>query len=278
MVGLLVFFVLQGFAPHPTNFCKSLTKLCSLFFAIHNLSLLSQDNIRGVIYMNFKKIYRLTIALILVLTLSFTAIYITNNSNTTSIHAVSRLGSKGEEVRRIQKKLKNLGFYTGNIDGIYGSATRDAVAAFQKSCGITADGIAGKKTLLYLGLGDSQSSGKYSQSDVELLAKLIAAEARGESYIGQVAVGAVVLNRVAHPSFPDSVAGVIYQKGAFSCINDSNWATAATDTSRKAARDCINGWDPSGGAVYYFNPRKTSDAFMHSRPVITVIGNHSFCN
>ena len=229
--------------------------------------------------MNFKKIYRLAIALILVLTLSFTAIYVGyTNSDETSILAISRLGSKGEEVRRIQKKLKSLGFYNGSIDGIYGSATKNAVTAFQKSCGITADGIAGPKTLLYLGLGDSQSSGKYSESDIELLAKLIAAEARGESYVGQVAVGAVVLNRVAHPSFPDSVAGVIYQKGAFSCINDSNWSVSATDTSRKAARDCINGWDPSGGAVYYFNPRKTNDAFMHSRPVITIIGNHNFCN
>ena len=157
---------------------------------------------------------------------------------------------------------------------------RSAVIAFQKNCGITADGIAGPKTLLYLGLGNSSSSssGKYSQSDIELLAKLIAAEARGESYIGQVAVGAVVLNRVAHASFPDSIAGVIYQKGAFSCVNDSNWAVSANETSRRAARDCINGWDPSGGAVYYFNPRKTNDAFMHSRPVITVIGNHNFCN
>lgn len=229
--------------------------------------------------MNFKKIYRLAISLILITTLTFTAIYINYiNPEKPSIHAISRLGSKGEEVRRIQKKLKSLGFYNGNIDGIYGSATKDAVIAFQKSCGITADGIAGQKTLLFLGLGGSQSSGKYSESDIELLAKLIAAEARGESYVGQVAVGAVVLNRVSHPSFPDSVAGVIYQKGAFSCINDSNWAIAATDTSRKAARDCINGWDPSGGAVYYFNPRKTSDAFMHSRPVITVIGNHNFCS
>lgn len=229
--------------------------------------------------MNFKKIYRLAISLILITTLSLTAVYINyTDSDKTSVHAISRLGSKGEEVRRIQNKLRSLGFYSGNIDGIYGSATKNAVIAFQKSRGITADGIAGQKTLLYLGLGDSQSSGKYSESDIELLAKLIAAEARGESYIGQVAVGAVVLNRVSHPSFPDSVAGVIYQKGAFSCINDSNWSISATDTSRKAARDCINGWDPSGGAIYYFNPRKTSDAFMHSRPVITIIGNHNFCS
>ena len=231
--------------------------------------------------MQFKKIYRI-ITLIIIFSLTFTALYSTytqKNENDTAIHTLSKLGSKGEEVRKIQKKLKDLGYYNGSIDGIYGTATKKAVIAFQKNCGITADGVVGSKTLKFLGLaGSSSSAGKYSQSDIELLAKLIAAEARGESYVGQVAVGAVVLNRVAHASFPDSIAGVIYQKGAFSCINDSNWAVAATETSRKAAQDCINGWDPSGGAVYYFNPKKTNDAFMHSRPVITVIGNHNFCN
>lgn len=231
--------------------------------------------------MQFKKIYRISVCMILVFSLAFTAFYINTHpsENDTAIHALSKLGSKGDEVRRIQKKLKELGFYSGAVDGIYGSATKKAVTAFQKNCGITADGIAGPKTLKFLGLeASSASSGKYSQSDIELLAKLIAAEARGETYVGQVAVGAVVLNRVAHASFPDTIAGVIYQKGAFSCINDSNWAVSATSTSRKAAQDCINGWDPSGGAVFYFNPRKTNDAFMHSRPVITVIGNHTFCN
>lgn len=231
--------------------------------------------------MQFKKIYRISVCMILVLSLAFTAFYINTHpsENDTAIHALSKLGSKGDEVRRIQKKLKELGFYSGAVDGIYGSATKKAVTAFQKNCGITADGIAGPKTLKFLGLeASSASSGKYSQSDIELLAKLIAAEARGETYVGQVAVGAVVLNRVAHASFPDTIAGVIYQKGAFSCINDSNWAVSATSTSRKAAQDCINGWDPSGGAVFYFNPKKTNDAFMHSRPVITVIGNHTFCN
>ena len=232
--------------------------------------------------MQFKKIYRIIISLIIIFSVAFTVIYssytqATDNNN--AVETLSKLGSKGDEVRRIQKKLKDLGYYNGSVDGVFGSATKKAVIAFQKNCGITADGIAGPKTLKYLGLESSSSSmGKYSQSDIELLAKLIAAEARGESYVGQVAVGAVVLNRVAHASFPDSIAGVIYQKGAFSCINDSNWSVAATETSRRAARDCINGWDPSGGAVYYFNPRKTNDAFMHSRPVITVIGNHNFCN
>ena len=187
----------------------------------------------------------------------------------------SRLGSTGSEVRSIQKKLKSLGHYKGNVDGIYGTATKNAVTAFQRSCGITADGICGKKTLLYLGLGDSGNS--YSDSDVELLAKVISAEARGESYEGQVAVGAVILNRVAPPSFPDSLSGVVYQKGAFSCVNDSNWYQPVAESSKRAARDALNGWDPTGGAIYYFNPAKTNDAFMHSRPVIKTIGSHRFC-
>ena len=189
---------------------------------------------------------------------------------------LSRLGSSGDEVRQIQKKLKTLGYYTGAVDGIYGGKTQAAVKAFQKSCGIAADGIAGPTTLLYLGLGASSGSG-ISSSDAYLLAKLIAAEARGESYTGQVAVGAVVLNRVAHASFPDSIAGVIYQKGAFSCVTDANWNVAPNATSQKAARDAMNGWDPSGGAIYYYNPRTATNQWIRSRPVICTIGNHVFC-
>lgn len=194
-------------------------------------------------------------------------------------YAVSKLGSSGDEVKSIQRKLSSLGYYKGSIDGIYGQATKSAVTAFQRNCGITADGICGSKTLLYLGLGGSGSSNStsYSNSDVELLAKVISAEARGESYEGQVAVGAVILNRVKHPSFPDSISGVVYQNGAFSCVNDSNWYQPVSETSKRAAIDAINGWDPSGGAIYYFNAKKTNDSFMHSRPVVKVIGDHKFC-
>lgn len=211
-----------------------------------------------------------------------TAVYsIGINTEYETVYTLSKLGSRGDEVRKIQTKLKSLGYYKGSVDGIFGTATRKAVIAFQKNCGITADGIAGPKTLKFLGLGSSSTSssgsGKFSQSDINLLSKLIAAEARGESYTGQVAVGAVVLNRVSHSSFPDTIAGVIYQKGAFSAVNDSNWGIAGNDTSRKAAQDCVNGWDPSGGAIYYYNPKKTSNKFMLSRPVIKTIGNHIFC-
>lgn len=196
-----------------------------------------------------------------------------------SSYAVSKLGSSGDEVKSIQRKLSSLGYYNGSVDGIYGQQTKSAVTSFQRNCGITADGICGQQTLLYLGLsgGTSSNSTAYSNSDVELLAKVISAEARGESYEGQVAVGAVILNRVKHPSFPDSLSGVIYQNGAFSCVNDSNWYAAVADSAKRAAIDALNGWDPSGGAIYYYNAKKTNDAFMHSRPVVRVIGDHRFC-
>lgn len=195
-------------------------------------------------------------------------------------YVLSKYGSTGQEVRSVQQKLRELGFYSGSVDGIYGSGTQSAVRAFQRSVGITADGIAGPTTLLYLGLdgGSSPPSTQYSSADVQLLAKVISAEARGESYEGQVAVGAVVLNRVAHPSFPDSISGVVYQAGAFSCVYDSNWNEPVAESAKRAAIDAINGWDPSGGAIFYFNPDKTNDKFMHSRPVITIIGSHRFCS
>ena len=197
-----------------------------------------------------------------------------------SVYATSKYGSTGEEVRKIQQKLADLGYSVGSVDGVYGQKTQSAVKAFQRNVGLTADGIAGPATLLYLGLSDSSSSNStsYSDADVQLLGKVISAEARGESYEGQVAVGAVILNRVAHSSFPDSISGVVYQAGAFSCVYDSNWYEPISETSKRAAMDALNGWDPTGGAIYYFNPAKTNDAFMHSRPVLKVIGNHRFCS
>lgn len=229
-----------------------------------------------------KKIYSSLIALAIIIGIAGASVATYNVFiKEESAYAVSKLGSTGSEVKQIQQKLKELGYYNGKIDSIYGTQTKNAVTKFQKNCGITADGICGKTTLLYLGLSGGSSGGSnntgYSASDVELLAKVISAEARGESYEGQVAVGAVILNRVAHPSFPDSLSGVVYQKGAFSCVNDSNWYQPTSESSKRAARDALNGWDPTGGAIYYFNPAKTNDAFMHSRPVIKTIGNHLFC-
>lgn len=225
---------------------------------------------------NKKQVFKQIIAVILLNAMVISAVAYSYRESTQTL---SKIGSRGEEVRQVQKKLKELGLYNGSVDGIYGVNTQKAVRQFQKNCGITADGIAGPKTLLYLGLGSGKSSsaGRYSSSDIYLLAKVIGAEARGESYTGQVAVGAVVLNRVRHSSFPDSISGVVYQSGAFSCVRDSNWSVEPNDTAKKAARDAINGWDPTGGAIYYYNPAKTSNQWIRSRPVVTTIGKHVFC-
>ena len=226
-----------------------------------------------------KKTWQIFIIILLAVTMTFIFQYAETNDNNNPIGVLSQLGSRGTEVRNIQNKLKQLGYYTGSVDGIYGTRTKNAVIKFQKNCGITADGIAGPKTLLYLGLGSSSatSNSSYSSNDVYLLAKVIAGEARGESYTGQVAVGAVILNRVKHPSFPNTVSGVIYQKGAFDCVTDSNWRVEPSSTAKKAAQAAINGWDPSGGAIYYYNPVKTTNKWILSRKVVTVIGSHRFC-
>ncbi len=203
-------------------------------------------------------------------------------SSSQTFDTLSKQGSRGSEVRQIQTKLKRWGYYNGSVDGIFGTQTRKAVVWFQQKNGLTADGIAGPATLKAMGIfnssgNSSSSSGKYTQSDYNLLARLISAEARGESYTGQVAVGAVVLNRVEHPSFPDTISGVIYQNGAFSCLYDGQFNQPVAESSYKAAQDALNGWDPSGGAIYYYNPRTATNQWIRSRPIITTIGKHVFC-
>ena len=185
-------------------------------------------------------------------------------------------GSTGAVVTQIQQKLKNWGYYSGSVDGVYGSKTVSAVKYFQRTNGLTADGKCGPKTLSALGVNVSETS-QSASGDVELLARLISAEARGEPYTGQVAVGAVVLNRVESPSFPNTMSGVIYQSGAFTCLQDGQFWGTVTDSAYRAARDALNGWDPSGGAIYYYNPNTATSAWIWSRPVITVIGKHKFC-
>ena len=194
------------------------------------------------------------------------------------MQTLSKVGSTGEEVRQIQTKLKEYGVYSGEVDGIYGSQTKKAVIAFQKYNGLAADGIAGEQTLRKMGISSGSGQGGFSSSDVDLLAKIISAESRGEPYQGQVAVGAVILNRIEHPSFPNTLAGVIYQPGAFSCLYDGGVNAPVADSAYRAARDAINGNDPSGGAVYYYNPAKSTNKWIFSRPVITVIGSHRFCS
>lgn len=205
-------------------------------------------------------------------------------SQNDSVQTLSKYGSNGEEVKKIQSALKEKGYYDGTIDGIFGNGTKNAVISYQKENGLSADGIAGPKTLQSLGIdaeentSSSSSDGEFSNSDVQLLAKIISAEARGEPYTGQVAIGAVILNRIEHPSFPNTLSGVIYQPGAFSCLNDGQVNQPVSDSANRAAQDAINGLDPSSGAIYYYNPQKTSNKFMLSRPVITTIGNHKFCS
>ena len=195
-------------------------------------------------------------------------------------------GSSGAVVTQIQTKLKSWGYYTGSVDGVYGSGTERAVRAFQQKNGLTVDGKAGDQTLAAMGLsavssgnsGNSGGSGGASSSQVDLLARLISAEARGEPYSGQVAVGAVVLNRIKHPSFPNTLSGVIYQSGAFTCISDGQFNQPVAESAYRAARDALNGVDPSGGAIYYFNPSTATSSWIWSRPLITVIGKHRFCS
>lgn len=199
-------------------------------------------------------------------------------SSEETVQTLSKVGSQGEEVRQIQKKLTELGYDPGKADGIYGQQTKNAVIAFQKAKGLSADGIAGPKTLKALGISQDQGQGQFSSSDIQLLTTIVSAESRGEPYEGQVAVAAVILNRIEHPSFPNSLAGVIYQPGAFSCLDDGGVNAPVADSAYQAARDAINGWDPSGGAVYYYNPDKSTNKWIFSRPVITVIGQHRFCS
>ena len=197
-----------------------------------------------------------------------------------SVSGLSKVGSRSDEVVAIQQELKEKGYYNYTVDGIFGTRTRNAVISFQRDNGLAADGIAGVNTLKALGISgkDDSSLGGYSSADYELLARIISAEARGESYIGQVAVGAVVLNRVEHPSFPDTVSGVVYQSGAFSCLYDGQFHEPVAESAYSAARDAINGLDPSGGAIYYYNPKTATSQWIFSRPVITTIGNHRFCS
>ena len=214
---------------------------------------------------------------ILILFLVVSIIIIINNRYTS--YALSKYGSRGNEVIQIQTKLKRWGYYNGSIDGIYGSQTLAAVKLFQRKNGLTVDGIAGTKTLAAMGIyTNSTSSGSSSNnSNLNLLAKAVYSEARGESYKGQVAVAAVVLNRVENPSFPNTVSGVIYQPGAFTAVADGQINLTPNSTARKAAQDAINGWDPTYGCIYYFNPNTATSSWIWSRPQVIQIGKHIFC-
>ncbi|MDE7158699.1 MAG: spore cortex-lytic enzyme [Clostridiales bacterium] len=206
--------------------------------------------------------------------------------------AVLRQGSTGGEVKEVQRRLKQWGYYTGAVDGVFGAGTKKAVIAFQKKNGLTADGVVGKSTYAALGMnesynslngqnnkkpsGSNSGSSNYTSSDLYVLAKAIYAEGRGESYTGQVAIGAVIMNRVKSSSFPNSIAGVVYQKGAFTAVDDGQINLEPNQTAYDAARDAMNGWDPTYGCLYYYNPAVATSAWIFNRQTVTVIGKHVF--
>ncbi len=227
-----------------------------------------------------KNKYKIGVLLLIAIILFVTYNILLRNQES---YALSKYGSRGDEVKQIQTKLKNWGYYSGNVDGIYGSATLSAVKYFQRKNGLTADGIAGTKTLQALGIYNSSSSKNTSSnsttnsSNLNLISRFVYAESRGEPYTGQVAVAAVILNRVKSSLFPNTVSGVVYQSGAFTCVSDGQINLSPDATAKKAAQDAINGWDPTYGALYYFNPNTATSAWIWSRPMTITIGNHRFC-
>ena len=228
-----------------------------------------------------KKSVKFVAVLLVLFTMGMVAGTVAPSVNVNTTYALTlKQGSSGSQVRTMQTKLKNWGYYKGTVDGIYGPKTKEAVKYFQRKNGLVVDGIAGNKTLKALGMsttGNSSSGNStYSDADVYLLARLIYGEARGESYVGQVAVGAVVMNRIKSASFPNTMSGVIYQKYAFTAVADGQINLTPNETAKTAARDAMNGWDPSYGAIYYYNPAVATSAWIFTRKTTVTIGNHVF--
>ncbi|MEE1441945.1 MAG: spore cortex-lytic enzyme [Christensenellales bacterium] len=192
--------------------------------------------------------------------------------------AVVAWGDKGDQVTLIQQKLKQYGYFSGTVDGVFGKQTYDAVVWFQRKNGLKVDGAVGESTAAALGitLTGSVSAASYNESETYLLGRLVHGEARGEPYVGKVAVAAVVLNRVKSPSFPNTISGVIYQSGAFDAVSDGQINLTPDEDSLRAARDALNGWDPTGGCLYYYNPATATNGWIWSRTVQLSIGKHNF--
>ena len=232
-------------------------------------------------FFNKRKILKMiSVIILLISVISLVALIYKNNKENETVEALSKYGSRGSEVTQIQKKLKRWGYYSGSVDGIYGTQTVNAVKYFQRKNGLTADGIAGPATLKAMGITSSSSSSSSSSSyssNLNLLSRVIYGEARGEPYTGQVAVGAVVMNRIKSSSFPNTLSGVVYQPGAFDAVKDGQVNLTPDSTARKAAQDAMNGWDQSYGAIYYFNPSTATNKWIWSRPMTVTIGKHRFC-
>ena len=199
-------------------------------------------------------------------------VFMLSEDNKSQMTVIFQYGSGGEAVKIIQQRLQDLGYYSGNIDGIYGYGTYEGVRLFQQNNGLTPDGIAGEGTLTSLGILEEVNE----QYDLEVLSRAIYAEGRGEPYEGQVAIGAVILNRVDSPDFPDTIPGVVYQTGAFDAVRDGQINLTPNQTAYYAAKDALNGWDPTGGALYYWNPATATSRWIWSVPITYSIGNHVF--
>lgn len=227
------------------------------------------------------KIFSYAIAAILLLSITLTSNFgeMINEKVSNTIPAASKLGSRGAEVKKIQTKLKKLKLFKGKIDSIYGKKTAAAVKKFQKKKKIKATGNCDAKTLKALGIKAKAKSKKKTPTNTQLLARCINGEARGEPYLGQVAVGAVIMNRVRSSQFPKTISGVIYQKGAFTAVDDGqiNVPIKAGSTVVKAAKDALNGWDPTKGCLYYFNPVTATSKWIWTRKIKLKIGRHNFC-
>lgn len=196
--------------------------------------------------------------------------------------ATLRWGSRGSDVCLAQRRLKAWGYYKGEVDCIFGRLTHEAVTLFQRRNGLTVDGIVGPDTWAALGYWGGPPStvaaaaAGTQEADRDLLARVVSAEARGEPYEGQVAVAAVILNRVRDSRFPNTIAGVVYQTHAFESVSNGTVYAPPADSAVRAAQDALNGWDPSGGALFFWNPAKATSQWVWSRPIIKQIGNHVF--
>lgn len=222
-----------------------------------------------------KKIAVILLAFMLIIASVFSVLAASNNQ----AYAKNIVkGDTTENVRLVQTRLSNLGYYTYKVDGIWGSRTKAAVKKFQKASGLVADGIVGTKTEKALGitLKSNSSSSSISNSDLNLLARCVYSESRGEPYQGQVAVAAVVLNRVKSSSFPNTISGVIYQPYAFTAVADGQINLTPNDSAYKAAQAALNGSDPTNGCLYYYNPATATSKWIWSLTVELKIGRHSF--
>ncbi len=232
-----------------------------------------------------KKKAFITLALILGFTAIIQFYEPTFNANSESKYSMlSRnlyWGNQGEDVKRVQDKLLRWGYYDGQVDGLYGARTYRAVRRFQARNGLNIDGIVGPSTAVALGLPEAfakpaSAQGTSRSADEYLLARCIHGEARGEPYVGKVAVGAVILNRTRDPKFPNTIAGVIYQPLAFTAVADGQINLTPNKDSINAARDALNGWDPTYGTLYYWNPATATSKWIWSRKVTLKIGKHWF--